>query len=427
MLETQRRLYDLGIFAKVQTAIQNPDGVENSKYVLYQMEEARRYSMNIGFGAEIGRIGGGVTTFDAPAGTGGFSPRVSLGVSRLNLFGLGQTLSLQTRFSSFEQRALVSYVVPRFKDVDNWTCTLTTLSDNSHDICTFASRRIEQSVQVGERISRATTLQYRFTYRDVYVDPASVKITPILIPVLSQSVRDGVLGGSYIFDRRDDPTDAHRGMYNTVDLGLSLKAFGSESEFARVNIRNASYHRITRDLIFARSTTFGWIERLGGLPAIPFPERFFSVGASSQRAFPDFQAGPRDPVTGFPLGGTALLMNSHELRFPLIGDDFGGVLFHDAGNVYSSISTVSFRFRQQNPQDFNYMVHGFGIGIRYRTPVGPIRVDLSMSPNSPRFNGFSGSRDQLLQCAPPGQPITCESIPQRINIFQFHFSLGQAF
>ena len=120
-------------------------------------------------------------------------------------------------------------------------------------------------------------------------------------------------------------------------------------------------------------------------------------------------------------------MNSHELRFPLIGDDIAGVLFHDCGNVYSSISNMSFRFRQQNYQDFDYMVHGFGFGIRYRTPVGPIRLDLSLSPNSPRFNGFTGSRDQLLVCAPPGEPITCPSVPQRINIFQFHFSLGQAF
>ena len=61
--DAQRRLYDLGIFAKVQTAIQNPEGQEDSKYVLYQLEEARRYSVNVGVGAEIARIGGGVTTF----------------------------------------------------------------------------------------------------------------------------------------------------------------------------------------------------------------------------------------------------------------------------------------------------------------------------------------------------------------------------
>ncbi|MGH9668240.1 MAG: BamA/TamA family outer membrane protein, partial [Bryobacteraceae bacterium] len=160
---------------------------------------------------------------------------------------------------------------------------------------------------------------------------------------------------------------------------------------------------------------------------IPLPERFFSGGVYSNRAFPDNQAGPRDLTTGFPLGGAALLMNSLELRFPLIGDNISGVLFHDDGNVYDSIRDISFRFRQRDLQDFNYMVHSFGFGIRYRTPIGPVRVDFSLSPNSPRFVGFRGTLDELLACTAPGAANPCTPIPQRINVFQFHFSLGQAF
>ena len=112
---SQRRLYDLGIFAKVNTAIQNPDGDEPDKYVLYSLEEAGRYLMNVGFGAEIGRIGGGTTSLDSPAGATGFSPRISLGVSRLNFLGLGHTISLQTRVSTIEQRALANYLAPQFQ------------------------------------------------------------------------------------------------------------------------------------------------------------------------------------------------------------------------------------------------------------------------------------------------------------------------
>ena len=78
------------------------------------------------------------------------------------------------------------------------------------------------------------------------------------------------------------------------------------------------------------------------------------------------------------------------------------------------------------------MVQAVGIGIRYKTPVGPVRLDFSYSPNSPRFVGFSGTRDQLLLCNPnplPTQPnpAYCVGVPQRINTFQFHFSLGQTF
>jgi outer membrane protein assembly factor BamA len=245
---------------------------------------------------------------------------------------------------------------------------------------------------------------------------------------------------SYINDRRDNPTDSHRGIYNTVDVGIALPQFGSQTDYTRLVFRNSTYHSLTRDLVLARTLQFGYIQRLGGVPEIPLGERFFAGGASSQRAFPDNQAGPRDTcppasetcvATGFPIGGNAFLFHSTELRFPLFGENVGGVLFHDMGNVYSSIDQVSFRFRQQSNQDFNYMVHAFGFGIRYKTPVGPIRVDLSYSPNSPRFIGFSGTRDQLLLCnpnLPPNQnPAYCVGVPQRINAFQFHFSLGQTF
>ncbi len=427
IFDTQRRLYDLGIFAKVQTALQNPQGTEESKYVLYQVEEARLYSFNAGFGAEVARIGGGVTSFDAPAGAPGFSPRISLGVSRINLLGLGHTLSLQTRFSTLEQRAVLSYYAPQFKNNENLNLTFSGLFDDSRDVRTFAARRVEGSIQLGQRLSRATTMQYRFTYRDVFVDPNSVQITPQLIPILSQSVRVGVLSGTFIQDRRDDPLDAHRGIYNTVDIGLATRQFGSESSFGRLLVRNSTYHRITRDLTLARNTTFGVIERFGGLAEIPLPERFFTGGSTSHRGFPDNQAGPRDPTTGFPLGSTALLLNSTELRFPLIGDNVGGVFFHDAGNSYSSLKDISFRVSQRDLTDFNYMVHSFGFGVRYKTPIGPVRIDLALSPNSPRFKGFQGSREDLLTCAPPAGPITCSTVNQRINVFQFHFSLGQAF
>ena len=114
-------------------------------------------------------------------------------------------------------------------------------------------------------------------------------------------------------------------------------------------------------------------------------------------------------------------MNQLEARFPLIGDTIGGVLFHDAGNVYQDMTKLSLRFKQRDVQDFNYMVHAFGFGVRYRTPIGPIRLDLAYSINSPRFIGFSGTREELL--TGHGQ----RDVPQRISRFQFHFSLGPSF
>ena len=115
-----------------------------------------------------------------------------------------------------------------------------------------------------------------------------------------------------------------------------------------------------------------------------------------------------------------MFVNSVEVRFPLLGDNIGGVLFNDLGNVYSDVGKMSLRWNQKSLNDFDYAVQSFGFGVRYKTPIGPLRVDLSLSPNSPKFFGFQGTRDQLLFGG--GTQVV-----QRINVFQFHFSLGQAF
>jgi outer membrane protein insertion porin family len=459
MVETQRRLYDLGIFSEVDAAIQNPNGDTPNKYIIYQMEEAKKYSIATGFGAQIGRIGGG-TSLDAPAGTTGFAPRVSFDISRINFRGLGQTLSFRSRISNIEQLGLLSYIVPRFNNHPSLTLTFTTLYDDTKNIHTFDAKREEGSVQLSQKLSKANTVLYRFTYRHTSVN--SLVIDPLLVPLYSQPVRVGLLGGSFIQDRRDDPTNSHKGLYNTVDVGVASNIFGSQSSFTRFLGRNSTYHPIGKKLVLARSLTFGWLNPLKRQPAnsnaqpgdlfsgaaaeeIPLAERLFSGGGTSMRAFPENQAGPRDSGTGFPVGGEALLFFNTELRFPLIGDNIGGVLFWDAGNVYTRIQDISFSFHQPHqvlqvssngtfqPQEvfgFNYMAHAVGFGIRYRTPIGPVRLDLAFSPNSTHFEGCAGySGTQLLQCGlfnPDGTPVLARK-NDRISPFQFHFSIGQAF
>jgi outer membrane protein insertion porin family len=423
ILESQTRLYDLGIFARVDTAIQNAAGREDSKFVLFDVDEARKYSFNVGIGAQVGRIGtGSIRNFDSPGGATGFSPRLNAGITRNNLFGIGHSATMQGRVSNLQERLQLTYLAPHFRDRDSLSLAISGLYDNSRDVRTFAAERLEAAIQLTQRLSRANTFQARYAVRQVTVDPDSLKIEPLLIPLLAQPVRLGLFAATFIQDRRDDPIDSRKGFYNSADAAVALNAFGSQSNFLRLIARNSSYHGISRDLIFGRSVTFGLQDRIRGGPLedVPLPERFFSGGASSHRGFPENQAGPRDLTTGFPIGGKALLMFNHELRYPLIGDSLGAVLFHDMGNVYSRIGRLSLRYRQQNVQDFDYMVQSVGIGFRYRTPIGPIRLDLAFSPNSPRFIGFEGTQEELLF----GQG---RQTLQRINQFQFHFSLGQAF
>ncbi len=433
MTDIQRKLYDLGIFSQVDMAIQNPDGDENSKYVLYDLSEARRYSITTGAGLQFARIGGSnaITDLSDPGGAPGVSPRLSVSVSRLNLFGRGQTLSLQGVISTLQRRGVLNYFVPRIFNTPKFDATFSVLYDDTYDVRTFQSKREEATLKLTQHVSKPITIFYDFSYRQVGV--SNLKIDPLLLPLLQQSVRVGVAEINLVQDRRDDSLDPHTGIYNTLDVGLATKVFGSQTSFARILGRNATYYRLGPKVVFARETQVG-LQPAFNLSAstiandqgdpIPLAERFFGGGGNTQRGFPENQAGPRDLLTGFPLGGSALFFNNTELRFPLYGPNINGVLFEDAGNIYSSIGNMSFRVSQRNAADFDYMVHAAGFGVRYKTPIGPLRLDLAYSINPPKYNGFPGNYSQLLQCS---VNQNCQASLQRISHFQFFFSIGQAF
>ncbi len=425
MGEMQRRLYELGVFDKVDMAIQNPRGDTENKYVLYNLTEGHRYYVAMGFGAEVARFGGSQSSINA-TGANGFSPRVDFEVSRLNMWGLGHSINFKSRYSTLDRRISLNYLLPRYRNVEGRNISVTGLYDNSRDVLTFTARRLEGSVQLSQKLSKAATSLLRYTWRDVRVDQSSLKINPLLIPLVSQPARIAMISGGLIQDRRDDPVNAHRGIYNTVDLGLVEHYFGGNKNFVRFLGQNSYYKTIFSEWTIASNTQFGWIHPFGVTPGVtpfdyvPISERFFSGGSNSLRAFPYNQAGPRDSDTGFPLGGNALLIHATELRFPLIGDNISGVFFHDMGNVYSGVSNISFRVHQRSLTDFDYMVHAAGFGIRYKTPVGPIRLDLAYSINPPTFNGLKGTFKQLLD-------NTATKTIQHVSHFQFFFSIGQAF
>lgn len=444
----QQNFYDLGIFARVDTAIENPDGTAAHKYVLYDFHEANRYSLTVGMGAQVGQFGTpSNTTLAAPGGTTGFSPEFSFDISRLNFLGLGHTISLRANYSTIEKLGSLTYLQPRFRNHAGRNLSYTLLYDQTLDVRTFAAKREQASVQVSQKFSKSLTGLFGLAYRRVSV--SDVIIPVLLIPQFVQPVRIGIVTANLVQDRRNNPGNPSHGMYNTIDLGLATKALASQRSFGRVLARNATYYKLTNSLILARQTEFGVIAPFSapaGLPAdesVPLPERFYAGGADTLRSFPYDEAGPRDtgaPLvpggpssrpTGFPLGGNALFVNNTELRFPLIGQNIQGVFFHDMGNVFTSVSDISFAFHQRNPEDFNYTVHDVGFGVRYRTPVGPIRLDLAYSINPPKFEGFGGTPSELLQCNPnlpsSSLPSYCQPSPQSISHFQFFFSIGQTF
>ena len=425
MLETQRRLYDLGLFNEVDIGVQNPEGDARSKNVLIQVEEASRWTFDYGAGFEVQT---GVAGAEPQGGTEA-SPRFSFDLTRINFRGRDHTLVFKSRVGRLQQRGLVSYIAPRWFDKENLRLSLTAFFDSTSDVRTFTSERLEGSVQADQTLSKATTLLYRFAFRRVQVDEASLKIDPAQIPLLSQPVRVGIPSLTYIRDTRDDPINSTKGLYLTTDVGISSKVFGSEAGFWRLFLQNSTYHAFRRRrFVLARSTRIGFTEPFDSGVLIPLPERLFTGGGSSHRGFAINQAGPRDRETGFPVGGQALFLNNVELRLPTVTlpylrENVGFVLFHDAGNVFESARDLFrglTRFTQPDRGqcrllsftarcDLNYLSHAFGGGLRYQTPIGPVRVDFGYNLNPPTF------------------PIRSEGRSETLRHFNLFFSIGQTF
>ncbi len=435
MLDTQRRLYDLGVFNAVNMAVQNPDGRAKYKDLFFQFEEAKRWTFSYGFGLEV--QSGAFGTRQTPQGTPGVSPRVSFDVTRINFGGRAHTLSLQSHVGRLQQRGVISYEAPRFLNHEGLRLTLSTFYDNSVDVRTFTSQRLEGSVQLEQIVSRATSLLYRFTYRRVRA--TNLAVSPEDIPLFSQPVRVGGPSITYVRDRRDDPIDSHKGSYNTFDTGVAAGFFGSEAAFGRFLGQNTTYHPfLKKRWVFARSLRLGLAESFGNTDILPLPERFFAGGGSSLRGFAINQAGPRDLQTGQPLGGNAMIINNFELRTPTVplpwlgANNLSFVFFHDAGNVFTNSTEMWHSltsWSQPNPDlcksaatytqcRFNYISHALGSGIRYRTPIGPVRLDLGYNLNPPVFP---------VATIDPVTKLAVFNHFETLRHFNFYFSIGQTF
>ena len=137
---------------------------------------------------------------------------------------------------------MISYDAPRLFNKEKWRLTLSGFYDNTVNVNTFTSERLEGSFGAEERYSRITTFLYRMTYQRVRVDPASLVIDPNLIPLYSRPVRIAMPSFTWVRDKRDNPVDTHKGSYNLLDTGLATSALGSESNFGKFLFQNSTYY-----------------------------------------------------------------------------------------------------------------------------------------------------------------------------------------
>jgi outer membrane protein assembly complex protein YaeT len=444
VVETQRKLYNLGIFSRVAIAPQNPEGEDDRKTIVVMVDEAKRYTFAYGLGFEAQRLG---SPTSATSQSLSFAPRGTIEITKGNLTGRADALSFKIRASTIQGRALVSYTAPNYFANPNFSLQLLADYITSRDVQTFDSRRAEGTIRMAQRLSSTSTIFYQYAYRHVVASNA--RIDQEEIPLFSQNTEVSEFGVNWFRDRRNSVSDPTRGDFENIAVDVAMKPIGSSANFIRVYLQNSTYTPIGRRLVFARSARFGIQTVYGNSVStdIPLPERFFAGGGTSLRGFGLNQAGPRDSVTGFPIGGQAELIFNQDLRFPMhlpfIGDRLGGAVFYDAGNVFPSIRKVSLRSAPAAPvlgtvavpagttstvclsnctNELAYFSHTLGIEFRYGTPIGPVALDLGYQLNPARYLILSGT-------CPPVSTATaaCQTNTSRLPGFQFFINLGTTF
>jgi len=399
LLEAESRLYDLSIFDWSSVGPRKPITDQTDEAVLVKVHESKRNEITYGFGFEISRRGGNVPggSVAVPGGPpvqlGGnkiaasdstfASPRGSIEFNRRNMRGLGETASTSLLLSRLDQRVLATYAQPHF--VGSQWSSLTSLSvERTTENPLFAAGLGDVSFQVERLISEKqnTRLQLRYDFNRTVL---SHLLVPELVAERDRNVHLSTLSGTLIRDSRDKPLDAHRGLFSTLDLGITPRALGSSASFAKL-FGQFAYYKPVRNVVFANSIRLGLVKAFAG-SFVPTSELFFSGGGTTLRGFPINQAGPQRVVpfcnvlegqsgcvnVTVPVGGRQLFILNSEVRFPLgIMKHLGGVVFYDGGNVYSAINLRNFVDNYSNT---------IGVGLRYETPIGPIRVDIGRNLN----------------------------------------------
>jgi outer membrane protein assembly complex protein YaeT len=367
VLESQRRLSALGIFSRVSLGEIDPE-TPGRRSVIVTTEEAPRTTVAYGIGyAERDLLRGSVE------------------VTRRNLFGLDRSLSAFVRYSFAGSRLLATFREPwLFGRKQEFFATV---FREEEDREAFDFVRGGALVQVLRRrgpwslIGRYT---YQLTETFNIVNPSEVSREFTSSTVAGPSV-------SVLNDTRDDPLEPRRGRFASMDVQLSHAVLGGDN-FLKSFLQASSYRRLNARTVLALSARLGLARTFGDDPVLlPRPDRFYAGGDYSVRGFALDLVGPVTPAPegGFvPTGGNALVLGGAELRVAT-GRHLALAAFTDIGNVYLRVADL----------DLTDLRYTAGVGLRYRSALGPLRIDWAHKLN--RREGESA--------------------------YRFHFALGYAF
>jgi len=347
LTKERQNLYKLGLFSDIE--IETIDSYNNKKDILMRLKEGNAGSLELGIGyGEYERH------------------RAMLDLSYRNLFGMNRHGSLRFELSSLEKRAILQYYDPWFLNFQlPFRAFLLTESKKEINIDTRETRykltRNTASAGFEKRISDSikAELYYEFSFVNTYdVKPDVILSKEDTGTLIISGLRFGIF-----YDTRDNVFYPSKGILSGITTKITAPLFFSETNFIKLSIFWNMYKEIMSNLVLAGSLKGGFAQGYLRTNELPIVERFFLGGRSTVRGYDQDMLGPKGK-DGNPIGGNVFLMESVELRSSL-GKGIGLVAFLDGGNVWLDIKDV-------NPSDIKFTT---GLGIRYKTPVGPLRID----------------------------------------------------
>ncbi len=291
--------------------------------------------------------------------------RVRYDINHRNVFGSGRSLGLHTRASELEQNASLLY--RELGIFGGRYDGLATAFWQNERRPAFDVRTIGAAVQISRQTTRATRNLYRYTLRDVDLSQASADFE-------GSTLRLSGLAASVVHDTRDSAFQPLRGHYLSGEVQYYGHGLGSEADFSKGFAQAYFFKEVLPNTVWAQAVRAGVAVTLGAshrdpsstgdmVSGLPPSERFFAGGDTTLRGFRRDRVGPLDD-TGDPIGGEGVFVLNEELRFPIYRS-FQGAVFYDAGNVYRTARDYSLRHLRQV----------LGAGLRIATPIGPFRFE----------------------------------------------------
>ncbi|HPA95423.1 MAG TPA: POTRA domain-containing protein [Thermoanaerobaculia bacterium] len=369
LLAVERDLYRLGIFSRVKVELGPGAPLSEEHTVVVEVEEGRTRRVAVGAG------------YDSESGA-----RALLTLGDTNFLGRAGNLQLDLLASAKDERYRLVYTEPRLA---GWPVAATaTTYWEARDRDAYAVER--WGTQVGLAHEHGPwRLRLLYDYHIVELS----RIDEIFdVPVGSREGRVSSITPLLGIERRDDPLDPRRGWSALAQVQYAFPFLSADAEFVKLFGQATGSVDLGRLGTAALSLRGGMIEPLGGRSfaagnpfagPVPVDERFYAGGRTTHRAFGQDELGIAGEtiVAGTPVGGSGLLLANLDLRFPIAGD-LGGTVFLDGGNVWRERGEI-------DPRDLRW---GAGIGLRYRSPVGPLRLEvgwkLDRQPGEPAYVWF---------------------------------------